>query len=95
MTDILTKLANMVEGVEDAREMLIRIIISLAVLLVMLIFKNQISKGISFVLCKVLFAKSKKAQEQIKNAMFKPLSYFIAVSGAYIASEILLPSGES
>ncbi|MGN0534762.1 MAG: mechanosensitive ion channel family protein [Eubacterium sp.] len=94
MTDILIKLANMVEGVEDEREMLIRIIVSAAVLLVMLIFKNQLSKGISFVLCKLLFAKSKKAQEQVKTALFKPLSYFIAVSGAYIASEILLPSGE-
>lgn len=93
MSEILSRIANQIEGIESEKEMLVRIIISLALFLLMLIFKNQISGGISVLLCKVFFGKSANAQKTVSASIHKPLSYFVAVTGAYIATEILFPYG--
>ena len=91
MNDFLSKLMNIFSGVKSQRELLIRLIISIAIFIVMLIFKKQISKAISVLLCKIFLGKSENAQKTVTKSIYKPLSYFVAVSGLYIAIQIMLP----
>lgn len=90
----LNKFAGLLNGVETEREMLIRLIASVAVIAVGIIFRKQISKGIIFVVTKLFFRKSEKAQNAIKACLIKPLSCFIGILGFYIGVEILLPVGK-
>lgn len=94
MKIILSKLMDLIGGVESESELLVRLIVSIAIFALMLAFKNQISRGISSLFCRIFLKKSENAQRAVTKSIYKPLSYFIAVSGAYIATEILLPSGE-
>ncbi|MGN1202070.1 MAG: mechanosensitive ion channel family protein [Eubacterium sp.] len=94
INSVLGKLAAQIDGVETEQEMLIRLIIALAVFFIMLIFKNQISKAITWLACKIFFRKSVKAQTALSGSLSKPLSYFICVLGIYIGTEIAVPTGE-
>lgn len=93
MKTFLSKLMDMIDGVESESELLIRLVISVAVFVLLLVFRNKISKAISLLFCKMFLRKSENAQRAVTKSIYKPLSYFIAVSGAYIATEIILPSG--
>lgn len=94
MNEILSKIASQIDGVESESEMLIRLIASIALFALMLIFRNQIAKAISSIICKVLFGKSRKTQRAVAESVHKPLALFTAVSGAYIATEIMFPAGD-
>lgn len=99
MNDILfsflSKIASGIEGVENEKDMLIRLIVSAVIFLVLVIFRNQISKAVVWVLCKIFKGSGDKAQRAIKYSLTKPLAFFVAVSGFYGATEIIAPSGEA
>lgn len=90
----LNKLAGSIEGVEDEKEMLLRLIIAMAVFLALTVFRKQIAKGVIW-LCTRPFAKiSTRARSALKNSLAKPLSFLIFVGGIFISSEIIAPAGE-
>lgn len=94
MGNILTSVADKIDGINSEAELLIRLLVSVCVFLILLIFKNQISRGLCKIFCRLFLRKSENAQKAVKESVYKPLSYFIAVSGVYIASEIVFPSGD-
>lgn len=91
---VMEKLSSRLEGVKDEREMLIRLLISLAVLVVFIVFRNKITQLFTYVIGKTFFRKSAKACKAVNNSLKKPFSYFICVLGAYISTEIAVPAGE-
>lgn len=91
MSNILSSILTSIDGARNEHELLIRLIIAVAALVLLVLFKNQISKGVAFVICKILFSKSERAQRAVTQSIIRPLSYFIAVLGAYIANEVVLP----
>ena len=91
---VLSKLVSSIEGVEDEREMLLRLIIGLAVFLVFTAFRKQISKAIVLFCNKTVARKSVKAQNSLRESLTNPLSFFILILGIYISSEVIAPTGE-
>lgn len=94
LDSVLNKLAGTIEGVENEKEMLLRLIIGLAVFLIFTIFRKQISKAVVGLFSITAFRKSEKAKNSLKNSLTRPFSFFIVVLGVYISSEIIAPTGE-
>lgn len=91
---LLKKMADSIEGVESEREMLIRLVTALAVVVLSVIFRNKLSQGVIWIITKVFFRKSKNAQSAINESLSKPLSYFLCFLGLYIGTEIAVPTGK-
>ncbi len=91
----LSKITSGIEGVENEEDMLIRLIVSALVFLLLVVFRNHISKTLVWLLCRIFKGSGEKAQRAIKNSLTKPLAFFIAVLGLYAGTEIIAPSGEA
>lgn len=94
LTSFLEKLSSAIESVDNPKEMLIRLIVGLSVLLVLIIFRNKLSQLLVYSFNKLFLRNSEKARAATKESVTKPLSFFICVIGIYIGSEIIAPSGE-
>lgn len=94
MNSFLNKLISSIEGVEDEKEMLLRLIIALAVFLVFTVFRRQISQGVVWICTRGLARRSEKAEAALRNSLAKPSSLLVFVLGVYISSEIIAPTGE-
>lgn len=92
--NILSKLVNSIDAVENEQEMLIRIAIGLAVFLILTIFRKQIAKAIIWLCTKTVARKSPSAQKALINSLTSPLSFFVFVLAVYGGTEIIAPSGE-
>lgn len=90
----LNKLVSSIEGVENEKEMLLRIIIALAVFLLFTAFRKHISKAIVWICTKSFARRSRKARAALSDSLTNPLSFFIFVLGVYISTEIVAPTGE-
>lgn len=75
----LSKITSGIEGVENEEDMLIRLIVSALVFLLLVVFRNHISKTLVWLLCRIFKGSGEKAQRAIKNSLTKPLAFFIAV----------------
>lgn len=74
--------------------MLIRLIVSIAVLVVLIVFRKQLSKFIIMVINKTLARKSQNAQRALKESLSRPLATFICVLALFVSTEIIAPTGE-
>lgn len=92
--NILAKLVASIEGIENERDMLIRLIIAVAVLVVLIVFRKQISKFIVMLLNKSIARKSPNAQKALRESLTRPLSVFISILALFISTEIIAPTGE-
>ena len=93
MSSALTKLMELIDGIESEREMLIRLIIAVLTVALTSAFRNQISRAISALFCRLFLRKSQNLSKAVKSSVYKPLSYFSVVMGLYIGTEVLFPSG--
>ncbi len=91
---ILTKLVKSIEGIENEQDMLVRLIISAALLVGLFVFKKQLAGFVIMLINKIAARKSEKAQQAIKNSLSRPLSTLIIVLALYGATEIIAPTGE-
>ncbi len=92
--NILAKLVASIEGIENEQDMLIRLIIAVAVLVVLIVFRKQISKFIVMLLNKSIARKSPNAQKALRESLTRPLSVFISILALFISTEIIAPTGE-
>ncbi|MBR2133682.1 MAG: mechanosensitive ion channel family protein [Eubacterium sp.] len=89
----IEKLANTIDGIENPHEMLIRLIIGIALLVVCFVFRTKLAQFIVFTVNKLFIRNSSKTQNALKECLVKPLSFFICVIAIYGATEIIAPSG--
>lgn len=90
----LTKLVESIEGVNDEKEMIIRLAIGAAVFAALALFRKQIAKAIVWFFTKTLARKSELAQKALVDGLTAPLSFFIFILGIFAGTEIVAPSGE-
>ncbi len=94
MNNILSELMSLIDGVESETEMLVRLVIAVAVAVAAIVFRNQISKGIIKIICRIFLKKRKNASRVLNISVYKPFSCFVAVLGLYAGSEVIFPGGE-
>lgn len=94
INSVLAKLVKAIDGVENERDMLIRLITAVAVLAVIIVFRNQISRFIIMLFNRTFVRKNQKAQSAVRDSMARPLSVFICITALFISTEIVAPTGE-
>lgn len=91
MSFLMTKIEKAFESFDKLS--VVGIIAAVVIFVLVLVFRNQLSKFVSTVFCRIFFRKSEKVQKAVTKSIYKPLSYFIVVIAAYAAVEIILPTG--
>ncbi len=87
-------MSGAIESVENPHEMLIRLIIGLALILIVLIFRKKIAQCFVFVFGKLFIRKSEMGRKALKDSLVTPLSFFLLVVSIWGGTEIIAPSGE-
>lgn len=91
---IIEKTITNINGIESENELFIRLGIGLALFILLVIFRNKISKLIVFISTKTIARKSKVAQNAMIDSLTKPIAVLVGALGFYSATEIVAPSGE-
>lgn len=94
MDNLLKKLNQAVDGVENEQELLVRLAVFAAVAVIVILLRNPISEGILTALGKIFLRRKAQVQKRITDTQKKPLALFLIIASFAVGFYIIAPSGE-
>ena len=92
--NVIEKIINLIDGVENERELLIRLAVAVGLIAVVAVFRNKIASAFAALISKLFSKSSEKVRRSVKESLSRPLAFFAVILSLYAASEILAPTGQ-
>ena len=92
--NVIEKIINLIDGVENERELLIRLAVAVGLIAAVAVFRNKIASAFAALFSKFFSKSSEKVRRSVKESLSRPLAFFAVILSLYAASEILAPTGQ-